>query len=31
MMKKIKEWMKYLQWLEEKRIDAMVKAGRGWF
>ena len=31
MMKKIKQWMKYLQWLGEKRIDAMVKAGRGWF
>ena len=30
MMKKIKQWMKYLQWLEEKRVEAMIKAGKGW-
>lgn len=30
MIKKIKAFWKYLTWLEEQRIEAMVKAGRGW-
>ena len=25
----VKGW-KYLQWLEEQRIKAMIKSGRGW-
>lgn len=30
MIKKIKTFLKYLQWLEEQRIKAMIKSGRGW-
>ena len=30
MLKKIKRVLKYLQWLEELRIKAMIKAGKGW-
>lgn len=30
MLKKIKRVLKYLQWLEEQRIKAMIKAGKGW-
>lgn len=29
MIKKIKRIFKYLQWLEEKRIEYMIKSGRG--
>jgi hypothetical protein len=31
MIKKFKALWKYLGWLEEQRIKAMEKAGRGWF
>jgi len=27
---KVKQWCKYLHWLEKKRIEAMIKAGRPW-
>lgn len=30
-MKWLKRVLKYLQWLEEQRIKAMIKAGKGWF
>jgi|DEB0MinimDraft_4_1074332.scaffolds.fasta_scaffold03473_4 hypothetical protein len=29
-MNKIKRFFRYLQWLEEQRIEAMVHSGRGW-
>lgn len=31
MIEKLKRLWKHLQWLEEQRIKAMIKAGRGWF
>ena len=27
---RIKGFFQYLQWLEEQRIKAMIKSGRGW-
>ena len=29
-MNKIKRFFRYLQWLEEQRINAMIHSGRGW-
>ena len=29
MIQKIKTFFKYLQWIEEKRMEYMVKSGRG--
>ena len=29
-MNKIKRFFRYLKWLEEQRIEAMVFCGRGW-
>ena len=31
MIRKIKKFFKYLQWLEEKRLEYMIKSGRGNF
>ena len=31
MINKIKKFFKYLQWLEEKRLEYMIKSGRGNF
>ena len=31
MIKKIKKFFKYLRWLEEKRLEYMIKSGRGLF
>ena len=29
MMKKFKKFFRYLRWLEEKRLEYMIKSGRG--
>ena len=29
-MNKVKRFFRYLKWLEEQRIEAMVFCGRGW-
>ena len=29
MIQEIKTFIKYLQWLEEKRMEYMIKSGRG--
>lgn len=29
-MNKIRKFFRYLKWLEEQRIEAMVFCGRGW-
>ena len=31
MINKIKKFFKYLQWLEKKRLEYMIKSGRGNF
>jgi hypothetical protein len=30
MITKIKQFFKFLKFIEEKRIECMVKSGRGW-
>ena len=29
-MNKVRKFFRYLKWLEEQRIEAMVFCGRGW-